>query len=171
MKRDFFNIDKELKKIELHYIFSGKSHTMDAVVRNKCEYEFLEIVKQIGCLIDVDIDIESEAYLQGGLKEWWTILVKKNPQLVNIVIGVLIGVITSHLTTDKELTELHKQELRLSIEYLKHEIKDQKEEQAEINIENAIFIINNDIKVLKHKSNFYNALNNYPKVIRIETVP
>lgn len=33
--------------IELHYWFNDDSHTMNAVVFNKCEYEFLGIAKVI----------------------------------------------------------------------------------------------------------------------------
>ena len=33
--------------IELHYWFNDNSHTMNAIVFNKCEYEFLGIAKEI----------------------------------------------------------------------------------------------------------------------------
>lgn len=33
--------------IELHYWFNDESHTMNAIVLNKCEYEFLGIAKEI----------------------------------------------------------------------------------------------------------------------------
>lgn len=163
------SIQTNASKIELHYFFSDESHTMDAVIRNKCEHEFLEIVKHVSTLFNVEFEIESEAYTEGGLREWWSLTIKKNPTLAAILIGVLINVLSNYITTDRELNELQKQELRLSIEKLKQDLEENKEKTPTIHIENATFIINNDIKVQKHKSNFYKNLDGYRKVIKIET--
>ncbi|SKC24245.1 hypothetical protein, partial [Alkalitalea saponilacus] len=149
------SIYSNAKKIELHYCFNDESHTMDAVIRNKCEHEFLEIVKHVSTLFNVELELESEAFTEGGLREWWSLTIKKNPTLAAIIIGVLINVLSNYITTDQELNDLQKQELRLSIEKLKQDLEENKEEAPTIHIENAIFIINNDIKVQKHKSNFY----------------
>lgn len=156
-------------KIELHYFFSNDSNLMDAVIRNKCEHEFLEIVKQVGEILDVELSVETEAYLEGGLKEWWTITVRKNQFIIGLISGILINVISNHITSDKELPELQKQELRLSIEYLKKGLNENEETKPSISIENATVIINNDIKIQKHKSNFYKNLSSYHKVTKIET--
>jgi hypothetical protein len=163
------SIQSNASKIELHYFFSDESHTMDAVIRNKCEHEFLEIVKHVSILFNVEFEIESEAYTEGGLREWWSLTIKKNPTLAAIIIGVLINVLSNYITTDRELNELQKQELRLSIEKLKQDLEENKEKTPTIHIENATFIINNDIKVQKHKSNFYKNLEGYRKVTKIET--
>lgn len=163
------SIQTNASKIELHYFFSDESHTMDAVIRNKCEHEFLEIVKHVSTLFNVEFEIESEAYTEGGLREWWSLTIKKNPTLAAIIIGVLINVLSNYITTDRELNELQKLELRLSIEKLKQDLEESKEKTPTIHIENATFIINNDIKIQKHKSNFYKNLEGYRKVIKIET--
>ena len=42
--------------IELHYWFNDNSHTMNAIVFNKCEYEFLGIAKEISQKLKVDIE-------------------------------------------------------------------------------------------------------------------
>lgn len=138
-------IQSNASKIELHYFFSDESHTMDAVIRNKYEHEFLEIVKHVSTLFNVEFELESEAYAEGGLREWWSLTIKKNPTLAAIIIGVLINVLSNYITTDRELNDLQKQELRLSIEKLKQDLEDNKEEPPYIHIENATFIINNDI--------------------------
>lgn len=46
--------------IELHYWFNDDSHAMDAVVFNRCEYEFLGIAKEIAQKLKVDLEIETE---------------------------------------------------------------------------------------------------------------
>ena len=87
------SINQISNKIELHYFFSDDSHTMDATIRNKCEHEILEIIKHVGDILNIELDIETEAYLEGGLKEWWSITLKKHPLLLAVFIGVLINVI------------------------------------------------------------------------------
>jgi len=163
------SINQISNKIELHYFFSDDSHTMDATIRNKCEHEYLEIIKQISEVLNIELSIESEAYLEGGLKEWLTVKIKKYPILSVIVSGVLINVISTPLITDNELVELQKQELRLSIEHLKQELQEDEKTVPTINIENLTLVLNNDIKIIKHKSNFYKNLSSYSKVTKIET--
>lgn len=55
-------------KLELHYFLQDNAHKMDAIVRNKCEHELLEIVKEITQSLGVELTIESEAFIEGGLK-------------------------------------------------------------------------------------------------------
>ena len=49
--------------IELHYWFNDDSHTMNAIVFNKCEYEFLGIVKENK---DGIITLEQRNYFKTG---------------------------------------------------------------------------------------------------------
>lgn len=57
--------------IELHYWFNDESHTMNAIVLNKCEYEFLGIAKEIAQTLKVDLEIETEPLGEGGLRSWF----------------------------------------------------------------------------------------------------
>jgi len=61
-------------KIELHYYFSDESHSMNALVRNKCEHNLLGILKEISTVLNARLKVESEAYTEGGLKEKWVLL-------------------------------------------------------------------------------------------------
>ena len=56
-------------KFEIHYYLKDNSHAMNAFVRNKVEKDFLEAVKRIGELLDSELQIETEAYQEGGLIE------------------------------------------------------------------------------------------------------
>lgn len=62
---------KQANKIELHYFFRDETHTMNAFVRNECEKELLTIIKEVILSLDIEVDIESEAFKEGGLKEIW----------------------------------------------------------------------------------------------------
>lgn len=161
-----------LRKLEIHYALNDETHSMDAYIRNKCEHELLMLIKHIGEIYDIELDIESEAYQEGGVIERLKINIKKYPTLAAIFIGVLINVISNHVTTDRELNDLQKQHLRLSIEKLKKELKEEgsvNTEQTTEHVDEASALLNNDTKVQKHKSNFYLQLNTYHKVSSFES--
>lgn len=156
-------------KLALHYSFTDDSHTMDAIIRNHCERELLAIVNEITSVLEIDINIETEAYIEGGLKELWS-FVSKNQYVLGVITGILIQVSSTYLTTDYELSDLQKQELRLNIEKLKKELKESREEKPDINLKNSVTAFNSNIKIIKHKSNFYQNLNEYSKVTKVTTV-
>ena len=78
-----------------------------------------------------------------------------------------LNVLSTHLTKDRELSELQKEELKLKIEKLKGELEDEK--QPSINLEDSLEVANTNIKIIKHRSNFYENLNNYEKVEKLST--
>ncbi len=66
----YINISNIPSKLQLHYNFIDHSHTMDAVIRNNCERELLAIVKEITTVLELDVKIETEAFIEGGLKPY-----------------------------------------------------------------------------------------------------
>jgi hypothetical protein len=159
------------KKLELHYWFSDKSHTMDALVHNKCERELLEIIKAIASLCGVPIKMETEPSARGGLKSWLTIhpkSEKKNsPDKISLVIVlVTASIVTSGnssiepmvmqlidtLWAERELTEEQTGQLQREKENLKREAPSK----------TALIDQSNLLK--KRRSNFYDQLKKYAKV-------
>ena len=65
-----------ISKLQFHYWFSDKTHTMDALVHNKCEHELLELTKAVAKLCGVAIKMETEPSGKGGLKSWLTLAAK-----------------------------------------------------------------------------------------------
>lgn len=174
------NYKSNYDRIELHYLLENGVHSMNALVRNSAEKELLLIIERITTELEVEIDIESYPFEEGGLREFFKIIEKKgkkNPFLSGIIATVLIAVLTNHATKDFEKDKLEKEKIKLETEKIKLEIKklnenlenDQKNETSEYLIRQSIVIFNSDIKVVKHKSNFYSKLNQYPKVKSIET--
>lgn len=148
--------------LELHYWLNDGSHSMDAIIQNKCEYEFLGILKEVCSLFDTEIVIETGPLAEGGIVRWFKILSKKDKR--SIVVGLIAGLVTAVIVTpistsiskateiiiekifeDKELKELEKESLKLDIE-----LKRQKIEKSNV--------------IAKKKSNFYEVLESYPKV-------
>lgn len=173
-------------KFELHYFFSeeDKTHTIDAVVRNKCEHELLQIVSTVSKELGFQIKIETEAYDEGGLVEFYTYIGSTEGQVImalsNFSITV-IGIIVSRIPLRKSKLDIKEQKLsikekklnieaqKLNLKLLKVELKEKKLDMPNLNIEKIDFIINNNIKVIKHTSNFYKTLYNYPKVRKLST--
>ncbi len=176
-----------INRLELHYYFSNddKTHSMDAVIRNKCEHELLQIVSTISKELNVQIKTETEAYDEGGLKEFYTFIGTAEGQaimtLANLAVASL-AVLLSRIPLKKSKLDKQEQQmsieekklnieaLRINIELLKKELELKNIQTTNANIEKIDYIITNNIKILKHKSNFYKALYNYPKVKRLSTV-
>jgi len=165
----FNNIDT----LEIHYWFLDKSHSMDAVIQNKCEYEVLGLLKEISKQLDIEIIIETEPLGEGGLRKWLRIITKDENKKATISTAIIISLATVLLTTpiskvteklidkifeDKELKQLEKEKLKLEIEKLKTEIYPRTNTLQTNNI------------VKKKRSNFYEALEKYPKIEKVSFV-
>ena len=143
-----------IDKLELHYFFNDddKSHSMDAITRNKCEHELLQIISTISKELGISIKTETEAYEEGGLKEFYTFIGTSEGQaimaLANLTVTVL-GIILSRIPLKK--TKLDKKEQRLSIEEKKLNIKLLKRELEVKKIDNPNITIEKIMRI-----NFYN---------------
>lgn len=71
---------------------------------------------------------------------------------------------------DKVEQLLSIEEKNLNIALLKRELETKKIQAPNINIEKIEYLVTNNIKIIKHKSNFYKALIQYPKVKSLSTV-
>lgn len=180
-------------KFELHYLFSDddKTHTMDAVVRNRCEHELLQIVGTIAKELNIQIKVETEAYDEGGLIEFYAFLCTAEGQAIIAMTNLTISTLALLLSRiplkkyrlDKKEQELSIEEKKLSIEekrlnieaqklnisLLEKELEEKGIKSTNINIDKIDYILNNNIKISKHKSNFYKTLNSYSKVKKIST--
>jgi hypothetical protein len=147
---------------------------MNAFIRNECEKELLTIFKEVIISLDIEIDIESEAFKEGGLKEIWKFLGKNGVQ-ITLVLTVL-GLVLSRIPVEnKELVKLQIENLELDNELKRQELKKIKndvkteEEVTEEVVERVLEILDKDYKIVWHKSNFYKKLNFYPKVTKLTT--
>lgn len=168
-------------KIELHYWFNDDSHSMDAIIQNKCETEFLAILKEISSKLKVDIIIETEPLAEGGLRRFFKVLSKSENKNAVITTTLVTSILTAIIVTpissfvgktaetiiekifeDKELKELEKEGLRLNNEKLKIEIENLKQE-TQSNIQK----LDSSNVIKKRRSNFYETLEGYSKVKKI----
>jgi hypothetical protein len=160
-------------KLELHYFFADESHQMDAIIRHRCEGEILKLIVEISSVLSVPFNPQTEAYLEGGLKEIWS-FAKNNPYLLGIFTAVLINVLSNQINIDRELTNLQKeglrleiQEKKLNIEKLKKEIEIGEPKACALMADNLVFILNTEYRVLRSRSDFYKNLLGYQRITKI----
>lgn len=160
--------------IEVHYWFNDNTHLMDAFIQNRCEYELLGILKEISNTFKVEITVETEPLINGGLRRWFKLASKEENKKATITTAIVTALLTTILVTplstaitklteksiekifeDPEFKDLEKQKLKFEIEKLKQE--------TGYNIQTLDR--NNVIK--KKKSNFYDSLDKYQKVDKV----
>lgn len=163
------------EKLELHYYLINESHTMDALIRNKCEAELLAIIVEISDALGIEVNVETGAYQEGGLKELWAFIGRNNNQ-ITLVILILTLILSRVPLSDseqdaltKEATKLTIEEKRLSIEKLKRELKDG--EVQDETADAAASTISNNLKIAARNSNFYKNLAGYEKVTGVGMLP
>lgn len=162
--------------LEFHYKFEDDSHSMNAIVFNKCEGEVLAILKEFSQKLQIQIEVETEPIEQGSLRSWLKIkgnsgnVTIKDLILIAAIGGFAANVFSSPITTtisevinrsidlifeDDEITRLkelrEKKQLELDILKIEEELR---ERSTKID-ENII---------IKRRSNFYSNLKQYPKV-------
>lgn len=158
-------------KFEIHYYLSDESHSMSALIRNRCEAEFIAVVLEASEILGIKLDLECEALREGGIREVWKALGDNSTQIA-LLISTLALVWSFIPHTDQELIDLQKEDLRLSIEQRKKELEkvneDIKNEEVTIETVNAAKnLVYESHKVVTRKSNFYKALSNYEKVTKV----
>jgi len=158
-------------KFEVHYYFSDDSHSMNALVKNKCEAEFLAVASEVANVLGIPLELDCEALREGGIREVWKALGENSAQ-VALVISTLALIWSVVPKTDQEIVDLQKEDIRLSIEErklsikkIKLELKNQKASTE--SVKDAAKIVSSNYKVAIRKSNFYKILLNYQKVSKL----
>ena len=155
-------IDNLKTKFELHYYLKDNSHAMNAFVRNKAEKDFLEAVKRIGELLDSELQIETEAYQEGGVIEYLTFSGVVVVGALKYLAPALNDIITHYATRDTQTENLDKKIKEATLQNL--ELDNQ---QKTLEIEEQIEKKLNDKLVQKYISNFYKKIDAYEKVEKI----
>ncbi|ENM5791891.1 hypothetical protein V4V45_003801 [Vibrio mimicus] len=158
-------------KLQMHYYLENGSHSMDAIARNKCESEVLAIVQEIAKALNTQIVIEAEAWKEGGLRDIWA-FTNANAAVISVIVSIAGIVISRIPTTDPELEQLQKEDLKLSIlerrinlAKLQKEVEEDKVTQD--TVEKVASLVDTNYKVVTRKSNFYKQLNNTPKITKV----
>jgi hypothetical protein len=164
-----------VEKLELHYHLKDQSHSMDALVRNRCEAEALAAFMEIAKALGIAVSIESTAYSEGGLREIWDFIGRNNNQLT-LLLAIVVLIFSRVPVSDPELDNLNKEvakltveEKRLSIERIKKEID--AGAVSEEALERGVSVLQGNVKIAVRRSNFYRNLVDYGKVTGVGVTP
>jgi hypothetical protein len=157
-------------KLQFHYWFSDKSHTMDALIHNKCERELLELTKAVAKICGVNIKMETEPSGKGGLKSWLTVTAKSPKKTAVTKIALVNTVVAACVATPGQISmsevgnalldslagkvseEAGNEQLQKDIHALK------------IDFANLLPLLDQNSVVKKRRSTFYDLLRKYQKV-------
>ncbi len=166
-----------INKLQLHYWFSDKTHSMDALVHNKCERELLEITKAIAKIYGVSIKLETEPSGKGGLKSWLTIKARSQKKNSTAQIALVTTLVTASMVTPNQastsimIAELLDKMLdnkvfdELQNEQLRSIIVDMKSVAS-----SKQALLDQSSVLKKRRSNFYDLLKKYQKVKSVSVV-
>lgn len=161
-------------RLELHYFFKNKSHSINSLLRNECEKEILYILKDISETLGLKLDLETLPPEEGGFVETWKFIGENSPQ-ITLLVSVATLIISRFPVQNKELTKLQIENLKLDNEIKKKELEklnlDFLQDEADITkqiINDTVILVNKNYRVSWRKSNFYKKLNNYHKIEYIE---
>lgn len=169
----------DVETIELHYWLNDSTHTMDAHIFNKCEYEFLGIANELSKALKISVEIDVEPLGEGGIRAWFRFK-KKTKDAIKLAVMIFL------------LTDILGAPLKTTLEYLTKEVLDKVFEDPEIRRleqEKKIAELELDIaktkaeterlcgeidenKIKKRRSNYYEAAsqsNNLEKISVIAT--
>ena len=162
--------------IQIHYFFEDGSHAMDAFIQNKCESEFLAILKKLSSIFGLDIIVETEPIKEGGIIRVFNIAPKKEDKYAQVKIRLITEFISSLITittkvpdqllesilNSNDLIILDKKGNALEGDVLKEEIAWLKQE-----LEGKTEEINKNNLIRKRKSNFYQILSENKKLTAV----
>ncbi len=160
--------------IELHYWFNDDSHTMSAIIFNKCEYEFLGIAKEIAQKLKIEIEIEVEPLKEGGLRSWFKFNSKDKDTLkLGVILYLITNILGAPITaTLDELTRMAIQTVFESeeVKQLKaqKQIAELKYDIARIEAETKRLSQSIDENIVnKKRSNYYESISTCCKIDKV----
>jgi ribosomal protein L31E len=161
------SVKEAVNKIELHYFFADTSHSMNALIRNKCELNLLGILKEIASVLGARVQVESEAYTEGGLVERF-VLRSKGEYTKSLMAAIFHYVLPLEVDIEKVVNEENKEETKRAIEKIRRELKEhEKDEDSKVDMDNAAALFKNNLKIIKLKSNFYRQITNCEKSTKL----
>ncbi len=164
------SIKEAVSKIELHYFLSDASHSMNAMIRNKCELNLLGIFKEISTVLNARIQIEAEAHTEGGLLERY-VLRAKSELGRSLAAAIFHYVLPLEVDIEKAVNEEDKEEIRKRIDKLRKELKESERDGVNvIDMSNVEMLFRSNLKIIKLKSNYYRQITNCEKTTKISVI-
>lgn len=159
----------ELNTFIIQYTFRDKSHSMDALVRNRCELELLHVVDSIAHEFKMQLKIETESKKKGAMRDSYHFIIITGAPSYAFILYYMTQVILTYPKTPKGQSRLwDEKRLQRLIDAAKVELNEKKRTNPYLNFTRVCRLIENDAKLKKFASNFYFQLLRYAKIARID---
>ena len=167
----------DVETIELHYWLNDGTHTMDAYIFNKCEYEFLGIANELSKALRLSVKIEVEPIGEGGVKAWFKFEKKTKDALkLAFLIFLLTDILGAPLKTTLEYLTKHVLEMVFEDPEIKKLEKEKKIAELELDIAKAKVETEqlckdiDENKIKKKRSNYYETASQSKKIEKITVI-
>ena len=161
------NTEISESKLEIHYWLNNNSHSMNAFIINKCEYEILGLIKEVSKIYGLEVKIEAQAYSEGGIIKWLKIISKEENKKATITTSVITALMILLLTTPlSKVTEKLIDKLFEDTELRELEKEKLKQEVIKLQKENGTYVFDNPT-IRKKRSNFYETLDKETQVQKV----
>lgn len=163
--------EEQLQRFEIHYFLEGGSHSIDAQARLISEEQFLGILKEVAKYYDVDVFVEAESLIEGGVRNRW-VLIGQNVLIISAVLSALFtgvaAIATSIQAFNSFPTEQDEKLKDLQIKKLEAELQQLglSQEQSTESVKKVVELEANN-KIRKKRSNLYTAVQSVDKVTNI----
>lgn len=156
-------------KLELRYCFNDKSDYIDAAVKNRCEKAVLTIMQSVAEMLEVRMMIYNEPYQADGFRELWAIAGRQT-RAISIVLSITMQLLTRPTLSPKGepidiLTQKEKEGLKQNLSALCRQLKEKK--RLPLLPGELITRLNMLPRIRKSKTQFYEAVKSYPKIVKI----
>lgn len=157
-------------QIELHYFFTDDSHGFDAIVRNECEKELLNLFEEVSNDLEIKVVVDAIPPQEGGFIEVWE-FVGANKEMITLLVSILTLIMSRVPVQNRKLTKLQIENLELDNQLKREELKKLGVKNIE-NIDEGLiqkivaFLIKN-YKVIWRRSNFFKKITQYKRINRI----
>ncbi|HQT82400.1 MAG: hypothetical protein B7Z60_01905 [Ferrovum sp. 37-45-19] len=148
---------KPSQRFQIHYYFDDSTHSMNAFVRNRAEKDLLEAVKRVCELLDANIEIETEAYQEGGLIEQLFFFASA-ANILKYFSPAINDILKYHFTKSKTDDAIKEETLRgLLLD----------NDNKELEFQAKMVKVLEDRGVTRHVSNYYKKIKAYDKVTKV----
>jgi hypothetical protein len=145
------------KKLELHYFFNDGSHTIDSLVRHKCETELLNLITEVANQLQVKVNVETEVSAEGGFIDLYIItsldvsLAALGVSVGSLIIGIINTVLSRYPVNaaSKEQIEINYEISKLTLQKLVRE--NQENDLKSVNHNATLEKLNKKIQDLEQK--------------------
>lgn len=154
--------NRDFVELQLHYFFKEEDlHSMNATIFNECEKYFIQSIGVLNKYLNFTIEVEVLAREEGGIKSLYKIAIK-NPIILIILTALITRFFEGLLPPAIHPTEETRNKLE-NVAQIKELIN-----SGELTEEMFDYVVENDRKLRRLKSEFYKSAKKESQIERIE---